>query len=115
MKVFISQPMHGLTDEEILKRRKELIETIKNRFGDNVEIIDSFTKSPELIAKGRIAMLGDSIQLMADADVVFFANGFLLSSGCRTEHFVATVYHIPMMFESDVWPGTGYVLVNKEN
>ena len=100
MKVFISQPMHGLTDEEILNHRRELIEKIKSVLGNDVEIIDSFTKSPELIAKGRIAMLGHSIQLMADADAVVFAIGFNKSIGCWIEHRVAESYHIPMLREA---------------
>ena len=41
-KVFISQPMNGLTDEEILANREEAIENIKKRIGDDIQILDSF-------------------------------------------------------------------------
>jgi len=99
MKVFISQPMAGMTDEEILTRRNELIGILKNKYGEDIEIIDSFTKSEEIIGKGRIAMLGDSISLMRDADVVFFAHGWNKSAGCNVEHEVCVQYHIRRLFE----------------
>ena len=41
-KLFISQPMRGKTDEEILKEREKAIEKAKSILADDVEIIDSF-------------------------------------------------------------------------
>lgn len=107
MKYFISQPMAGLTDEEILARRSQIIQLIKEmRPNENVEIIDSFTKSEEIVGKGRIAMLGDSIMKMRDADVVFFAVGWDKSPGCKVEHEVCVQYHIRRLFEETL--GTQY-------
>lgn len=40
-KLFISQPMRGRSDEEILNEREMLIAKAKERFGE-VEILDSF-------------------------------------------------------------------------
>jgi len=101
MKWFISQPMAGMTDEQILARRNEIIDLIKSmRHNEEVEIIDSFTKSEEIVGKGRIAMLGDSIMLMKDADVVFFANGWEKSAGCNVEHEVCVQYHLRRIYES---------------
>lgn len=100
MKWFISQPMAGMTDEEILARRNEIIALIKSmRHNEDVEIIDSFTKSEEIVGKGRIAMLGDSIMLMKDADIVFFAKGWNHSAGCNVEHEVCVQYHIRRIYE----------------
>ena len=41
-KLFISQPMRGLTDEEILKTREEIRVRAEETIGESVELIDSF-------------------------------------------------------------------------
>ena len=43
-KLFISQPMNGKTNDEILSERKKAIEMAKSILNDNVEVIDSFLK-----------------------------------------------------------------------
>lgn len=43
-KLFISQPMKGKTDEEILKERETAIKEAEQLIGEPVEIIDSFFK-----------------------------------------------------------------------
>lgn len=100
MKVFISQPMAGLTDEQILERRNECIQKLKDWYGDTkIEPINSFVKSEGIVAGGRIVMLGHSIQLMADAEVVFFAAGWEKSHGCIVEHAVCEQYEIRAIYE----------------
>lgn len=100
MKVFISQPMAGLTDDEILKRREELIQKVKEWFPDEtIEVIDSFTKSEDIVNGGRIVMLGHSIQLLAQADMVMFASGWTDSPGCIVEHTVCKQYKIKTIYE----------------
>ena len=102
MKIFISQPMHGKTDEDILAKRESLIALAKEKYGE-VEVIDSFIKDPELEAKGQIAMLGHSISMMADADLVVFAKDWTRARGCRVEQQVAKQYEIPILFEHNEW------------
>lgn len=108
VRVFISQPMNGLTNEEILEKREELIQKFKTFINPNntlerslttIEFIDSFNKDNDIVAKGRIAMLGHSISLMADADLVIAANGAENSSGCICELTVAEQYDIPVYHE----------------
>ena len=41
-KLFISQPMKGKTDEEILAERSDAIQAAKDAVGEDVELIDSF-------------------------------------------------------------------------
>lgn len=43
-KLFISQPMKGKTDEEILAVREKAIESAKEYLGEPVEVIDSFSR-----------------------------------------------------------------------
>jgi hypothetical protein len=102
MKLFISQPMAGLTDEKIRERREELIQLVKKKFSEDIEVIDSFTKSEEIVGRGRIAMLGDSIMKMYDADMVIFASDWRRSAGCNVEHEVCKQYCIPRLYEEDL-------------
>ena len=99
MKICISQPMNGLTDEEILKRREFNINMIKIQLPEyvDVEFIDSFTKPDELIGN-RVKMLGHSIMLLADADVCIFLPGWMESKGCLTEFDVCKRYGIKTIF-----------------
>nr|DAR17720.1 MAG TPA: hypothetical protein [Caudoviricetes sp.] len=41
-KLFISQPMRGKTDEEILSVREKAIRSAEKQIGEPVEVIDSF-------------------------------------------------------------------------
>ena len=41
MKVFISQPMRGKTDEQIRKERNKVIANLEYVYRDGVEILDS--------------------------------------------------------------------------
>lgn len=99
-RVFISQPMAGLTDAQILQRRQELMEKVSNWLpNDELLFIDSFTKSEDIVGRGRIVMLGDSIIKMADAQLCVFANGWQNSPGCNVEHEVCKQYHIQRLYE----------------
>ena len=50
-KLFISQPMNGKTDEEILAVRHKAIESAERNLGEKVEVIDSFFKGAPVDAK----------------------------------------------------------------
>ena len=50
-KLFISQPMKGKTDEQILAEREQAIEAAKKLVGEEVEIIDSFFQAAPADAK----------------------------------------------------------------
>ena len=41
-KLFISQPMRGKTDEEILAEREKAVASAEKLLGEKVEVIDSF-------------------------------------------------------------------------
>ena len=41
-KLFISQPMKGKSDEDILAERKKAIKSAEDVIGEQVEVIDSF-------------------------------------------------------------------------
>lgn len=99
-KLFISHPMNGKTDEQILAIRQTAVEEAKKYFpGEEVEVIDSFFQgySPE---KGCIPLkyLAKSIELLADADWACFADDWEHARGCRIEHACALSYGIPIVY-----------------
>ena len=96
MKVFISQPMKDKTNEEILKEREQLIENAKKRYGDDIEVIDSFFKDAPHDAK-PLWFLGKSIELLSTADVAYFAKDWETARGCRIEHDCAVEYGVEVV------------------
>lgn len=101
MKVFISQAMRGLTDEEILKTREEAIELVKTTIdlssGDTIEIIDSFFQSAPAEAK-PLWFLGKSLELLSTADVCLFVGDWENARGCRIEHECCVQYGISRIY-----------------
>lgn len=93
MKIFISQPMRGKTDEEILAERSKAIETVKEKYNANVEVIDSFFQNAPADAK-PLWFLGKSLELLSSADVAVFCEGWKDARGCRIEHDSCTEYNI---------------------
>lgn len=95
-KLFISQPMRGKTDEEILAVREQAIQSAQRVLGEEVKVIDSFFRGvqddPE--AMRSLWCLGESIKLMAKADVAYFAEGWEEARGCRIEHECAIEYGV---------------------
>ena len=98
-KVFLSQPMKDLTESEILAKRQEYIEMVKRLKGADTEILDTyFTEEPE---GGNVPLkyLAMSIELLADADAAFFADGWRSARGCVIEHICCVRYGIPIIYD----------------
>lgn len=93
MRVFISQPMRGRSDEEILKERKSIMEKIRKRHPDAEEIQSFFGDSHY----GPLICLGKSIELLAEADFAAFASGWDSARGCRIEYQCCMEYDIPVV------------------
>ena len=53
-KLFISQPMRGKSDEDILTERKKAIESAEKVIGEPVEVIDSFFQKAPVDAKATV-------------------------------------------------------------
>lgn len=95
-KLFISQPMRGKTDEEILTVRKKAIESAEKLVGEPVEVIDSFFQAAPADAK-PLWFLGKSLELLATADVAYFAKGWDEARGCKIENTCAIEYGITVI------------------
>ena len=101
IKLFISQPMKGRTDEEILAERERVAKAVQEVYEDEVEVIDSFFAG-EADDASPLELLGRSIQLMAGADLVYFARGWEKSRGCKIEHACAEEYGKEVAVEMDL-------------
>lgn len=97
MRVFISQPMRGRTIEQIQERRGQICEMLVEVFNKDIEFIDSINKDEELQKKGSVVMLGHSISLMADADLVVVDDVEYGYTGVHIESEVARGYSIPII------------------
>lgn len=95
-KLFISQPMHGKTDEEIFAVRKKAIASAERCLGEEVEVIDSFFQGAPADAK-PLWFLGKSLELLSTADVAYFAKGWEDARGCRIENTCAIEYGIAVI------------------
>lgn len=98
MKVFISQPMNGKSNEEIEAIREDIVNDFKEIYKEKVIILDSFFKNAPHDAK-PVWFLGKSLEIMSEADVVYFAKGWENARGCRIEHTVAKEYGLKIMEE----------------
>lgn len=93
MKVFISQPMNGKTNEEIQQERERAIADLEARRGDKLEVIDSFFEDAPHDAT-PLWCLGKSIQLLGEADLVVLVGDWQKYRGCKIEYAVAKAYGI---------------------
>lgn len=97
MKVFISQPMRGRDPEEILEERKKIMDYVR-KFHPDAEEIHSYVKNVQMDSKiPELSILGMSLTMMAQADMVVFAPNWIVSRGCLMEHGAADAYGIEIM------------------
>ena len=96
IRLFISQPMNGKTNEEILAVREQAIKSAERHLGEKVEVIDSFFKDAPVDAK-PLWYLAKSIELLATADVAYFAKDWEKYRGCRIENECAIEYGIDVI------------------
>ena len=98
MKLFISQPMRGRSDDEIKAERNEIICSTKKEYGNDLEAIDSFFEGAPVDAK-PLWFLAKSLELLSTADIAFFAPGWEGARGCKIENLCAKEYGVEVIFE----------------
>lgn len=112
-KVFISQPMRGLTDEEIKENRNKGMDAINKLYDDAIflnSIIDE--DAPEGMNE-PVWYLSKSIEMMAQADVVVFLPGWESTRGCVVENVIATKYgYDTILIEDDYKRCCRYINLN---
>lgn len=95
-KIFISQPFHGRTEEEIFTERQNLLYILKKNYNEEIEVIDQYHQiKPE--GAGSLYYISQDILMMEKADIIVFAPYWNLSRGCRIEHMIATEYGMTIL------------------
>ena len=91
--LFISQPMSGLTHEEIMKVRNEATQYIESKYpDDNIIVLPSYQivePNVNYNAMSAVNLLGHAISLMGGANIIYFVPGWRDSKGCQIENEVA--------------------------
>lgn len=124
--VFISQPMTGKSEEEILATRQKAIDEIHQLASkDGVEIniiasyIDDATRKhfKEHVSDDinwDIFWLSQSLERLAMADMIWLCDGWEYSNGCNIELECATRYGISIMYPESTLKRVYPDIINKE-
>ena len=91
MKIFISQPMRGKTDEQIEMERDKVVQKLQDKYG-GIEILDTIFDLE--VGTPPLVYLGKSIEVLAQADLAYFMKGWDKARGCVIEYECATRYGI---------------------
>ena len=105
MKAMLSQPMNGLTEEEIIATRERAIRKLQN---EGYEIINTYfsdewygrdSMKERGVVQIPICFLAKSLENMSLCDAVFFCKGWENARGCKIEHDVAKAYGVTIIYE----------------
>lgn len=96
MKVFISQPMSGLSNDEIIKAREEATKELKDKFNCEIEVIDNLQLDVDNHGN-RLFYISNDIRWLGEADMVYLLRNWNTHRGCRVEHYIAKEYGIDIL------------------
>lgn len=89
MKIMISQPMRGKTNEQIKQEREDLVKQLEEQ---GHEVLNTVFDTTPKDCDTAIYYLSKSIEFLGQADAVIFMPGWQQARGCRIEYQVATEY-----------------------
>jgi hypothetical protein len=103
----ISQPMNGLSDDDIMKVRNNAIENLRDK---GYTVINSYFNYDGMdkdlnndgIKSIPIWFLGHAVEAMSKVDCAYFTKGWDKARGCKVEHEIAKLYDIPIFYEEEV-------------
>ena len=104
-KAMFSQPMKGLTDEEIIKTREKAVAFLESKGYEvvNTFFTDEWYSNEAMKERGVVnipmCFMAKSIEDMSLCHVAYFAKGFEKARGCRIEHEVAKAYGTEILYE----------------
>ena len=107
-KIMISQPMAGLTDEQIVEARnrflqfaeKEGLEVINTHFQD--EWYSNAAMTARGVVQIPLCFLAKSLESMSLCHKAYFAKGWENARGCKIEHEAAIRYGLEVIYEENI-------------
>lgn len=103
-KAMISQPMRGLTEEQIVEDRNFAIEYLESNGYEVVNTLftDEWYSDDSMNDRGAInkplCFLAKSIENMCLCDAVYFSKGWKNARGCKIEHLCCEEYGIERIY-----------------
>lgn len=97
MKIMISQPMNGKTNEQIREEREELVKRLRE---EGFEVVDTIFENAPADEDVAIYMLSQSIRYIGKVDTLYFMKGWEKARGCKIEHEVAVEYGKQVFYEN---------------
>ena len=90
MKLMISQPMRGKTEQQIREERVELVKELEQ---EGYEVVDTiFANETPKDCDTALYYLSKSIEVISKVDGLVFMQGWQDARGCRIEFQVALEY-----------------------
>lgn len=103
----ISQPMNGLTDEEITVTRDRAIAFLEKQGYSIVNTLftDNWYSSESMKERGVVQIplcfLAKSLENMSKCHIAYFCKGWENARGCRLEHEAAKAYGVEILYEEN--------------
>lgn len=103
----ISQPMNGLTEEQITNAQNKFLEYAKK---ENFEVVNTYfqdewyskeSMSSRGVVQIPLCFLAKSIENMSLCHKAYFAKGWENARGCKIEHEVALQYGMEIIYEEN--------------
>ena len=105
MKVMLSQPMAGKTDEEIIATRDKAVKTLTEKGYEvvNTMFTDEWYSKENMEKRGVVQIplcfLAKSLENMSLCHAAYFCKGWEQARGCRIEHDAAIAYGLQILYE----------------
>jgi len=105
MKVMLSQPMAGKTDEEIIATRDKAVKTLTEKGYEVVNTLftDEWYSKENMEKRGVVQVplcfLAKSLENMSLCHAAYFCKGWEQARGCRIEHDAAIAYGLQILYE----------------
>ena len=104
-KAMLSQPMNGLSEEEIVATRDRAIKFLESKGYEviNTLFTDEWYSKDSMADRGvvqiPICFLAKSLENMSLCHTVYFCKGWDQARGCKIEHEVAKQYDVEILYE----------------
>lgn len=104
-KAMLSQPMNGLTDEQIVATRNKAVAALEAQGYEiiNTLFTDEWYNPENMEARGVVQIplcfLAKSLENMSLCHSAYFCKGWENARGCKIEHEAAVAYGLTIIYE----------------